>query len=108
MSRRAAKSLPKRARLDLSALVEARDESEHALMMLRETIDEHLPHYGPAHEDGDYISTVKQAGEELRRMIEVHKLDREAIARQVATNERLSRALEAVVALSDIAIKGLR
>ena len=43
-------------------------EDERALYALRETIDEHLPHYEPEHENGDYTAVVTVSGAELLKM----------------------------------------
>jgi hypothetical protein len=39
-----------------------------ALLALREAIDEHLPHYEPEHENGDYEAVVRIAGAELVKL----------------------------------------
>lgn len=104
--KRRQRQLPNKAVLDMSALVEARDESERDLMSLRAAIDTHLPQFSPAHEDGNYESTVKQAGEELCLALRDQKLTREALARLLEQNERLIQALENIVVMADGALKG--
>ena len=52
-------------RAELASAREQQAEDDRALMALREAIDEHLPHYEPEHEAGDYEEVVRITGKEL-------------------------------------------
>lgn len=54
-----------KARAESLRALEQLADDNHALLTLRETIDDFLPHYEPEHEAGDYEAVVRIAGKAL-------------------------------------------